>query len=276
MEFTRDGLVFEVSDDGPAGAAPVLLLHGFPQRSLMWDLVTPALRAAGRRVLALDQRGYSPGATPADPAAYRMRHCVADVVGLLDALGLDRVDLVGHDWGALVGWQVAVRQPDRVRTLTAASVPHPVPFVAAMTSDPDQRERSSYIDLFRQAGRAEQVLLADAGTRLRAMFAGCPPPRIDRYADPLVAAPAALTGALNWYRAMSADDLADLGPCPVPATLVWGERDPAIGPRAVLDCARYVTGPYELVRLPSAGHWLADEVPDALAAAILARAGAAA
>ncbi len=273
MEIALRGLRFEVYLDGPSVGRPVLLLHGFPQRSLMWDLVTPVLVAAGRRVVALDQRGYSPKARPQDLDGYRLAQCVADALALLDALEVPEADVVGHDWGAMVAWNLACRYPDRVASLTAVSVPHPVPFVAAMASDPDQRQRSSYFDLFRQAGKAEQVLLADDGARLRGMFSSCPPQRVDRYVAPLVAQPEALTGALNWYRAMSPADLAGLGPCPVPTTFVWGEQDPAIGERAALDCAGYVTGAYQFVRLAGVSHWAPDAAPAEVAAAILARAG---
>src|SRR4051812_2592536 len=91
---------------GPADGRPVLLLHGFPETSTCWRRVMESLAAAGYRAVAVDQRGYSPGARPTGVAAYEITELVDDVVGWLDALGLDRVDLVGHDWGAAVGWAV--------------------------------------------------------------------------------------------------------------------------------------------------------------------------
>ncbi|HYH33581.1 MAG TPA: alpha/beta fold hydrolase, partial [Nocardioides sp.] len=101
---TRDGLTFDVVDSGPASGEPVVLLHGFPERSTSWAAVAPRLHDEGLRTLALDQRGYSPGARPRGRAAYRLRHLVDDVVALVDEVG-GPVHVVGHDWGAVVAWR---------------------------------------------------------------------------------------------------------------------------------------------------------------------------
>lgn len=271
MKVSARDLVFDVTVGGSARErhAPILMLHGFPQNAAEWDRVAPALHADGRATIAPDQRGYSPGARPADAADYALGECVADAVAILDALDANRVDVVGHDWGALVAWHLAALYPERVRTLTAVSVPHPAAMGAAIASDPDQQQRSSYIGLFRQAGKAEDLLLADGGARLRAMFGGCPPDLVDRYVTPMLDR-AALTGALSWYRAMSNETMA----CPrvtVPTTFVWGDMDIAIGATAAKSCADQVTGDYRFVPLTDIGHWVADEVPDLLAEAILER-----
>ncbi|HWB35234.1 MAG TPA: alpha/beta hydrolase [Rugosimonospora sp.] len=273
MTIGLRGLDFEVHAAGPEGGRPVLLLHGFPQHSGMWDLVTPALHAAGLRTVALDQRGYSPGARPARVAAYAQVEAAADVVALLDALDLESAYLVGHDWGALVAWQVAGRYPERVRTLTAVSVPHPVTFFDAVENDADQAQRSRYVGLFQQEGRAERLLAEDDQRRLRAMFEGVAPDRVESYLAPL-REPGALTAALNWYRAISPADLEGLGKVTVPTTFLWGDQDAAVGPVAAARCAEQVTGDYRFRALPGAGHWIADTAPDALASAILERIGA--
>jgi pimeloyl-ACP methyl ester carboxylesterase len=273
MTIGLRGFSFEVHVAGPEGGRPVLLLHGFPQHSGMWDLVTPALHAAGLRTVALDQRGYSPGARPERVEAYRQVEAAADVVALLDALDLESAYLVGHDWGALVAWQVAGRYPERVRTLTAVSCPHPGTFFDAIETDADQARRSRYIVLFQQAGKAERVLDEDGQRRLRDMFQGLPDERIEGYLAPL-REDGALTGALNWYRAITPDDLDGLGKIGVPTTFVWGDQDPAVGPVAAARCAEQVLGDYRFRALPGVGHWVADTAPDALASAILERIGA--
>ncbi len=269
MDISVRGLSFDVVVSGPrADAAPVLLLHGFPQNSLMWDQVVALLHSHGRDTVTMDQRGYSPGARPAEVDAYRISECVADVVAVTDSLGLREVDLVGHDWGAMVAWHLAAERPERFRTLTALAVPHPAAFGAAVATDDDQKRRSSYFQLFRQEGKAEQLLLEDDGARLRAMFDGCPAGRVDRYVTPLFE-PGALTAALNWYRAMGPSL-----PCAeimVPTTYVWGERDTAVGATAARSCGQYVTGEYEFVSL-DASHWMADEVPEQVSEIILDRA----
>ena len=127
----------------------------------MWSGVEPALHAAGLRTIAPDQRGYSPGARPAGVEAYSMHRVVADALGLLDAYGLARAHVLGHDWGAAVGWNLAGRHPDRVATLTAVSVPHPAAHAAALRDDADQQRRSGYIAVLRRPD-AEDLLLAEA------------------------------------------------------------------------------------------------------------------
>ncbi|MBA3619775.1 MAG: alpha/beta fold hydrolase, partial [Acidothermales bacterium] len=105
--YARVGLCFDVLDAGPLDAEVVILLHGFPATRMSWDAVVPALTGAGYRVLAPDQRGYSPGAQPAGRLAYRMKELVDDVLALADAVGADRFHLVGHDWGGAVAWALA-------------------------------------------------------------------------------------------------------------------------------------------------------------------------
>ncbi|MEU1750401.1 alpha/beta fold hydrolase [Micromonospora arida] len=273
MRVDARGFTFEVTVGGPTDGVPVLLLHGFPQHSGEWDDVVPALHAGGLRTYALDQRGYSPGARPTAVADYRIPELVADVVAVLDALGLDAVHLVGHDWGAIVAWAVAAGHPERVHTLTAVSVPHPAAMAHALANDSQQKARSSYIALFRKPDKAEKVLLAFNATALRKMLGGVgDAARVNRYADPM-REPGALTAALNWYRAMSRADLAAVGPVAVPTTYVWSDRDIAIGRTAAEACAANVTGDYRFVQLAGVSHWIPDAAPGPLAEAILARAG---
>ncbi|MDG4756577.1 alpha/beta fold hydrolase [Micromonospora sp. WMMD710] len=274
MRVDARGLMFEVRAGGPPDGEAVLLLHGFPQHSGEWDDVVPALHAAGLRTYALDQRGYSPDARPAAVDAYRIPELVADVVAVLDALGLDAVHLVGHDWGAVVAWAVAAAHPERVRTLTAVSVPHPAAMAHALATDTEQKARSSYMALFRKLGTAERVLLAFHAAALCKMLGSVgDASRVARYADPM-REPGALTAALNWYRAMSRSDLAGVGPVEVPTTYVWSDRDVAIGRTAAEACAANVTGDYRFVALPGVSHWIPDTAPGPLAEAILARATA--
>lgn len=261
------GLVFDVRRGGPDGGPVVLLLHGFPENGGMWDGVVPVLHAAGLRTVAPDQRGYSPGARPADVADYSMRHLVADAVGLLDALELGPVHVLGHDWGAAVGWHLAARHPDRVSTLTAVSVPHPVAHGDAMRTDPDQQQRSGYIGVFRRPD-AEELLLADDARRLRRMLQPLPAATVDGFVRPLTGA---LTGPLNWYRAMSRADLDGLGPVTVPTTYVWGTEDLAVSRVAAEGCAAQVTGDYRFVELPGVGHWVPELEPATVATAALER-----
>jgi pimeloyl-ACP methyl ester carboxylesterase len=267
-------LTFDVRVDGPEDGRPVLLLHGFPQTSLSWSAVTPQLTRAGLRTYAPDQLGYSPGARPGEVEAYSTPNLAQVTADLMTALGVDRADVVGHDWGANVAWALAGWHPDRVRSLTAVSVPHPAAYTVAYRTDPEQKERSGYIRLFWQQGKAEEVLLADDGRRLRRMLSGgegdsgVPAEAIDEYVA-VLSAPGALTAALNWYRAMSSADKVD--PVSVPTTYVWSDGDVAIGRTAAEACENYVTGDYRFVELPGFTHWIPEQAPDQLATAILDR-----
>src|SRR5438445_317950 len=185
--FSRDGLIFDVREEGPVAGAPVVLLHGFPETSASWRDVMLKLAAAGYHVLAPDQRGYSPRARPASRRAYRRPELVADVLALADQMDVDRFHLVGHDWGAAVAWGVAMEHPHRLRSLTSLSIPHPAAFRrAAFTSR--QALRSWYMAFFQ--------LPARRGVSARCRVAAFPPrfalrwPR--RHAPDHGAAPAAV------------------------------------------------------------------------------------
>src|SRR3954449_9289963 len=267
-------LTFDVRVDGPEDGRPVLLLHGFPETSLSWAAVTPLLTEAGLRTYAPDQLGYSPGARPAEVGAYALPNLAQVTADLMTALEIPVADVVGHDWGAQVAWALAAWHSDRVRSLTAVSVPHPAAYTVAYRTDPEQKERSGYIRLFWQEGKAEEVLLADDGRRLRRMLSGgegdsgVPEEAIEQYVS-VLSAPGALTAALNWYRAMNSADKVD--PVGVPTTYVWSDGDVAIGRTAAEACANYVTGDYRLVELPAVTHWIPEQAPKELATAILDR-----
>jgi pimeloyl-ACP methyl ester carboxylesterase len=256
--------VFSARADGPADGRLVVLLHGFPQSSAQWKNQLPALAGAGYRAVAPDQRGYSPGARPDGVAQYRIEHLVADVLAMVDEMGGHRFDVVGHDWGAGVAWHLAARYPERLRTLTAVSVPHPAALSAAMRGA-EQAARSAYIGFFRQEGMAERMMLAKDGAGLQAMLtaSGLPGPEAEEYATAM-AEEGALTAALNWYRAATVEDAAGLGPVSVPTLFVWSDKDVAIGQEAAEGCADHVEGPYRFEVLEGVSHWIPETAPDEL------------
>lgn len=262
----------DVRVDGPQDGPAVVLLHGFPQTSRSWGAVVPALAEAGYRVVAPDQRGYSPDARPVGVEHYATDALADDVAELADALGIDTFHLVGHDWGASIAWVAATRHADRIRTLTTVSVPHLAAFGEALRNDPDQQERSAYIGLFRMEGKAEQVLLADDAERLISMYEGrVPDDDVAAYVA-LLREPGALTAALGYYRAMQAD-LSGLPAVTMPTTFVWSSGDRALGPRGAHRCGDFVDADYRFVELADISHWVPDEAPHALAEAIVDRAG---
>jgi pimeloyl-ACP methyl ester carboxylesterase len=271
----RDELVFDVVTAGPPDGEPVLLLHGFPQSAGCWDAVIPTLTAAGLRTVAPDQRGYSPGARPAGRAAYRLVELVADAAAVAEAAlagsGHGRVHVVGHDWGAVVAWALAGLRPELVRTVTGVSVP-PLGAMAAALRTPRQLLASSYIPFFAVPGLAERVFAPGGGPfspRLVRLLvsAGQSPERAERDAARL-ADPAALTAALNWYRAMPLNR-ERIPAATAPALYVWSDRDTALTRAAAEQAARHVGGPFRYVELRGVSHWVPEDAPDALAALLV-------
>jgi pimeloyl-ACP methyl ester carboxylesterase len=267
------GFRFTGSCSGPADGRPVLLLHGFPQTSWSWHHQLDALGEAGYRAVAIDQRGYSSGARPAETASYHIDFLVSDVLALADALGMDRFDLVGHDWGGMVAWVTGARHPQRLRTLTVVSTPHPAAFAAAIRNpEGEQQQRSSYVTVFRQEGVAETMLLGEdgSGDGLRAMFAasGLATDDVSEFVDAMTK-PGALTAALNWYRATEVDSMNDVGQIGVPTMYVWSTDDIALGREAAEATAAYVRAAYRFEVLDGVSHWVSETAPDRLNALLL-------
>ena len=257
---------FRARVTGPENGRLVLLLHGFPQSSLAWRRQLATLAEAGYRAVAPDQRGYSPKARPEGVEHYATDHLVADALAIVDEMGGHKVDVVGHDWGAWVAWQLAARYPERLRTLTAVSVPHPVALSEAILSGKgDQAARSAYIAFFRQEGIAEKTLLLNDGDGLRKMLAatGLPDSDADTYVG-LMREPGALTAALNWYRAVSPEDAQGMAPITTPTMYVWSDQDVALGRHAAEATAAQVEGPYRFEVLEGVSHWIPEVAADQL------------
>jgi pimeloyl-ACP methyl ester carboxylesterase len=253
------GIELAVLDEGDGPA--VLLLHGFPDSHRVWRNQIPALVGAGFRVIAPDLRGFGESDKPAEVEAYGFRHSIADVVAILDALGVDRARPVGHDWGAGLAWAVAVFAPDRVEKLVVMSVGHP-----NTQRDPtvEQREKSWYMLLFQFEGVAEELLMKDDWKLVREWLRGNGD--LDRYVSDL-ARPGALTAALNWYRANLRPER-ELGPSRdfpsvAASTLgVWSSGDDYLLEEPMLRSAEHVTGPWRYERIERASHWLQLDAPE--------------
>lgn len=266
-------LRFDVDIDGPDDGPVVFLLHGWPQTPDCWRDITPVLAAAGHRVVAPAQRGYSPGARPAEVAAYRLDELVGDVLGMADALGAARFDVVGHDWGGAVAWALGAMHAERVRTLTSLSTPHPAAMIAALPRSA-QALRSSYIPFFQLPWVPERVMLAAGGAPLRSALvrSGLDAARARAYTEAMSDG-TTLTAALSWYRAAGASpaQLRAVGPISVPTTYIWGSADPALGRTAAVGTGRHVTGPYRFHPLAGASHWLPERHADEVLPPLLER-----
>ncbi|MBX9399104.1 alpha/beta hydrolase [Streptomyces sp. TRM72054] len=267
LSIRTDAGVFDAIAAGPPEGRPVLLLHGFPQKGLVWQRQIEALAARRYRVVAPDQRGYSPGARPQQPEDYRIGLLVDDVVAISEQLGWAAFDLVGHDWGGAVAWWTAHAHPGRVRTLTVVSTPHPGALATTLRTDQDQRRRSRYMIDWRGTPATEERMLADDAMELRAAYAGkVPQDSADAYVRHL-SQPGALSAALNWYRAGRPDGA--IGVIDVPTLYVWSTEDSAFGPAAAQETERWVKGPYRFETLQGVSHWIPEEAPETLSRLLL-------
>lgn len=259
-EIRLNQLVFSYLAAGPKNGKPVILLHGFPQFADVWFSLLGELGALGFRAVAPDQRGYSRGARPTAIKSYSVSELTSDVLAFADEFAWRSFHLVGHDWGGFLAWALAAKHPDRIQTLTVLSTPHVDAFLEAIASDPDQKARSQYIQLFKMPGQAaEGLFLKDDGARLRAVFQGkVPESKVAQNVARLLE-PGALTAALNWYRAL--DTNCRLGPVDVPTLYIWGDADMAVGRTAAEATEQFVRGPYRFEPLPGYSHWLQDESP---------------
>jgi pimeloyl-ACP methyl ester carboxylesterase len=293
---TRDAeLTLSVHEAGEGPA--VVLCHGFPELAYSWRHQLPALASAGFRAIAPDQRGYGASSRPEAIEAYGLHPLTGDLVGLLDALGIERAVFAGHDWGGFVAWAMPVLHPER----TAGVIGVNTPYVAFPTTErlrtafPD--EERMYILWFQKPGVAERVL--DANPRLifeKLMRGGVPPSEMPwsdgprdmnpfrRLADLEAGGPELLTpeeldhytrvfaktgfrGGINWYRNIdrNGETAPDVGTArvEVPCLMVTAEWDPVLRPEMAAGMSERVPD-LELVSVEKSGHWTQQEHPEPL------------
>jgi len=263
-----NGINLHVVMAGPSDGPLVLLLHGFPEFWYGWRRQIPALAAAGYHVWAPDQRGYNRSDKPAGVAAYGIETLAKDVVGLIEASGREQVYLVGHDWGAAVAWWVAGRYPERVKKLAILNVPHPAVMQRTVREDAEQRKKSWYIFFFQLPWLPEKSLSDNGYTNAIRALKGSS--RRGTFGDDDIAAyrqawsqPGALTGMLNWYRAVARNQGTgvSLGRIRVPTLMIWGANDIALS-RSMAQPSIDLCDDGRLIFLEEASHWVQHEEPE--------------
>lgn len=217
-------------------------------------------------VVAPYQRGYNLSSKPEGIAAYHLDRVADDIIALADSYGAGTFDVVGHDWGGIVGWWLAARSPERVRRLAILNAPHPDVLARYARRHPTQALRVFYFGAFQvpwlpEAGlRAANFLAMRQALRLTSRSGTFSRADLERYQEAW-AQPGALTGMLNWYRALRLKRRSELGPIRSPTLIVWGKKDPALSPQlATESLALCEQGRIEW--LPSATHWLHHEEPE--------------
>ncbi|HEX9839153.1 MAG TPA: alpha/beta hydrolase [Anaerolineales bacterium] len=260
-----NGIRLHVVQAGPKSGAPVILLHGFPEFWYGWRKQIPALVEAGCRVIIPDQRGYNLSDKPRPVKAYNMHELVNDVIGLIDALDYQKVNLVGHDWGAAVAWMLAIWNPERLHRLGIINVPHPAVMKRFLLRDLEQIRRSWYIFFFQLPWLPEAGMRA--GDWRGASHAMRSSGKIDTFTDEDIekykeawSQPGAMTAMLNWYRAAvryQARITNDMR-VKVPALMLWGMKDVALSHRMARPSMDYCDDG-KLLFFPEATHWIQHE-----------------
>lgn len=292
-------LHYESQGEGPL----VVLCHGFPELAYSWRHQIPALAAAGYRVVAPDQRGYGRSPIPAAIEDYDIEHLTDDLLELLDDLGEEHAVFVGHDWGSLVVWSLALRAPERMAGVAALSVlfqrrGQMAPLAAIRKAYP-----WFYMLYFQEPGVADADLGRDPATTLRRMMTALgsgdptslageqdgrglvermPEPsslpgwitqeELDHYAAEFTRT--GFTGGINWYRNIDRNwDLMaayDGAKVTVPALFIGGTKDPTLRAERVVRLGEWVSDLRGAHLLEGAGHWLQQERPDEVNALLLA------
>ncbi|WP_139924458.1 alpha/beta fold hydrolase [Hymenobacter sp. DG01] len=266
-QIQTNGIRLHVVQCGPANGPLVILLHGFPEFWYGWRYQIQALAEAGYRVWVPDQRGYNLSDKPPRIADYRIGQLGADVLGLLDAAGVGKAALIGHDWGAAVTWWLAAHHPERLSRVAILNVPHPAVLGRALRRAPRQLLKSWYIFFFQLPWLPEHLFRRRQFRFGRGALRGTSRPGtfttddLRQYTEAW-ARPGAPTGMINWYRAAlrAAGGVGPTGRIRIPVRILWGRLDAFLEPvLAELSLGQCDQG--ELTYFDRATHWLHQEEP---------------
>jgi pimeloyl-ACP methyl ester carboxylesterase len=261
--ISTNGIYLNTALAGPEDGQPVITLHGFPEAWFGWEHQIQDLAEAGFRVIAPDQRGYNLSDKPEGIDSYQVENLVNDILGLADGLGLEHFHLAGHDWGAMVAWNLALKSPDRVKRLVIANVPHPAVFSDYLRTHPAQMLKSWYAGFFQLPHLPE--LFSRAGNwrfLIRAMPEHFSPDQQDRYRKAW-SQPGAIRGMINWYRAafqLSKTNQSDQI-IKAPTLIIWGKQDPHLSHQMAPLSLEYCQQG-DLVMLENATHWVQHDQPE--------------
>jgi pimeloyl-ACP methyl ester carboxylesterase len=268
IEFLRlpsNGITLHAAAAGSAEGPLVMLLHGFPEFWYGWRHQIAPLAASGLRVLVPDQRGYNLSDKPAGAAAYTIDTLADDVLGLADALGREHFAIVGHDWGGVVAWHLAGRNPERVSRAVILNAPHPATLWRYARRHPGQLLKSWYVAYFQLPLLPELSLCAGNFAVLRRTLIRTS--RKDAFCTAdwptyraAWAQPGALGAMLNWYRA-----LRHMPPTRIhaPVRVIWGDRDRFLN-RGLAEAGLALCDRSEVFHLRDATHWVQHEAVDAV------------
>ena len=243
---------------------PVLLVHGFPDTHEVWRKQIPVLIEAGYRVIAPDTRGCGESEPPPGISGYKRELLVEDLRALLDALEIDKVKLVGHDWGAVQGWQLTLKYPERIERYIPLSVGHPTAYSGGGIV---QKLRGWYVVMFQIPRFPEWLLTVGDWWVFRKMTAF--PEEFPHWRENL-SKPGLLTAGINYYRANL--DLIlhrDWEKTTVPVYGIVSTGDRFVTVEQMRDSANSMDAPFEYVVIEGANHWLQLHRPEKVNPVIL-------
>ena len=275
-ESTRsiNGLTLHVVEAGKPDGPLLILLHGFPEFWWAWRHQVTPLADAGYHVVVPDMRGYNSSDAPQEVSAYTLDILAADVVAIADSFGADRFDMVGHDWGAVIGWWVAAQHGDRLKRVVLIDGPHPDVWGKQALKHPTQALRSTYVAFFQLPWVPEALLGTFDHAGLKAMIqAGAKadtfePGALDRYAEAW-AHPGSVTAMLNYYRALRERPKGDRPARLTPPTLILWAGDDVFLEKNLAEAGLALCDDGKLEIVEGASHWLHIEQPDRINARIL-------
>jgi pimeloyl-ACP methyl ester carboxylesterase len=265
-----NGIRLHVAQSGSRYGPLVILLHGFPEFWYSWRRQIQPLADAGFRVWVPDQRGYNLSDKPGGISAYRLDELANDVVGLIDAAGVDQCFLAGHDWGAAVAWWVALKYPERLHKLAIMNVPHPAVMMHYLRSNLAQLRRSWYMFFFQIPFLTEAILRNnDCELLVRTLLTGSKPGSfnqqdLDKYRQSWWRRDA-IKSMLGWYRAavQMPPDLSNDLRVSVPTLMLWGAQDSALG-REMAQPSLDLCDEGKLVFFESSSHWVQHDASEAV------------
>ncbi|TMU56066.1 alpha/beta fold hydrolase [Flagellimonas algicola] len=252
-------LIFDCRTEGNKEDELVMFLHGFPESSYMWRKLMSHLVEKGFYCVAPNLRGFSKGASPKGKKHYSLDKLSKDVLDISKSLGKSKFHLVGHDWGAAIGWKVVHDHRDAILSWTGISVPHLQAFGKAIVVDEQQRKMSQYIKNFQWPYLPERGIRKNDFKAFKRLWKHSEPDEVEAYLK-IFSVPKQLTAALNYYRGnykllKKAAENQILGDIHVPTLFIWGKKDVAIGSYAVEEGHQYMKDDYQYLEL-DAGHWL--------------------
>ena len=265
-----NGIRLHVVQSGSRYGELVILLHGFPEFWYGWRKQIQPLANAGLRVWVPDQRGYNLSDKPKGLAAYKLDELAKDVVGLIDAAGVDKCYLAGHDWGAAVAWWVGLHYPERLHKLAILNVPHPAVMMQTLSNSFIQLKKSWYMFFFQIPFLPEAILRNnDWELVVKMMKTGSKSGSfstadLEQYRHAWWRKNA-MTSMLNWYRAVlqKSPDLKGNQRIQAPTLILWGANDIALG-REMARPSLELCDQGKLVFFEQSSHWVQHDESEAV------------